>query len=71
MADEDARAWEQQLCDTEKGRLSGERFASQLAVLPESAAQGETAEDRHAVRDYWMPDRLCKICYECEQPFNM
>lgn len=20
---------------------------------------------------FWMPDRLCKVCYDCEQPFNM
>jgi len=23
------------------------------------------------IREYWMPDRLCRTCYECELPFNM
>ena len=22
-------------------------------------------------QEYWMPDRLCRTCYECEMPFNM
>lgn len=22
-------------------------------------------------REYWMPDKLCKACYECELPFNV
>lgn len=22
-------------------------------------------------QEYWMPDRLCRTCYECETPFNM
>lgn len=22
-------------------------------------------------REYWMPDRLCKVCYGCEDPFTM
>lgn len=22
-------------------------------------------------RQYWMPDRLCRSCYNCEQPFTM
>jgi hypothetical protein len=21
--------------------------------------------------EYWMPDRLCKVCYSCEDPFTM
>ena len=23
------------------------------------------------LRMYWMPDRLCKVCHECELPFTM
>ena len=21
-------------------------------------------------KEYWMPDRLCKVCYSCEDPFT-
>mmetsp|Transcript_21134 Transcript_21134/g.73006 ORF Transcript_21134/g.73006 Transcript_21134/m.73006 type:complete len:1779 (-) Transcript_21134:904-6240(-) len=35
-----------------------------------SQSLGNVADHRHS-RDYWMPDRLCKTCYECELQFNM
>mgnify|MGYP001207303608 CR=1 FL=1 len=37
-------------------------------------AKAEITEDmRHQVdeREYWMPDRLCKVCYSCEDAFTM
>ena len=31
----------------------------------------EVVPELPCTREYWMPDRLCKTCYECELPFNV
>ena len=34
-------------------------------------ASPDMAEIDPNFREYWMPDRLCKVCYCCEDPFTM
>eukprot|EP00602_Paraphysomonas_sp_CaronLab_P009360 CAMPEP_0185038048 /NCGR_PEP_ID=MMETSP1103-20130426/33223_1 /TAXON_ID=36769 /ORGANISM="Paraphysomonas bandaiensis, Strain Caron Lab Isolate" /LENGTH=1645 /DNA_ID=CAMNT_0027576313 /DNA_START=45 /DNA_END=4979 /DNA_ORIENTATION=+ len=41
-------------------------------VKPNLASlQAELQHHKEGKEDYWMPDKLCKICYSCEVPFTM
>ena len=39
------------------------------AVVPERIT--EELLGREQLKDFWMPDRLCKVCYGCEDAFTM
>lgn len=39
-------------------------------VSQEKAVSNATGKDIKAT-DYWMPDKLCKVCYGCEEQFTM
>jgi hypothetical protein len=39
-----------------------------------TAERADDLSDRdfdNQVKDFWMPDRLCKLCYGCEDAFTM
>ena len=43
-----------------------------IAISTKVATVGVVDENSYVhERSYWMPDRLCKICYSCEESFTM
>lgn len=45
-------------------------------IDPEEAAnrqnpEGEEKQTGKQLKQFWMPDKFCKVCYACEEPFTM
>ena len=40
-------------------------------VTPERVEDYRERDFNNQVKDFWMPDRLCKLCYGCEDAFTM
>ena len=40
-------------------------------ITPEMVEDSGERDFNSQVRDFWMPDRLCKLCYGCEDAFTM
>lgn len=40
-------------------------------IAPERVEDLEERDFDSQVKDFWMPDRLCKLCYGCEDAFTM
>jgi len=55
------------------GSLGSTTSASSLSSATGSMGGGGGGGGGSSSADklFWMPDRLCKVCYDCEQPFNM
>lgn len=53
------------------------RLLSVLIDLEEDCVAPERVDDLNGrdynsqAKDFWMPDRLCKLCYGCEDAFTM
>eukprot|EP00603_Paraphysomonas_imperforata_P011198 CAMPEP_0114482636 /NCGR_PEP_ID=MMETSP0104-20121206/18391_1 /TAXON_ID=37642 ORGANISM="Paraphysomonas imperforata, Strain PA2" /NCGR_SAMPLE_ID=MMETSP0104 /ASSEMBLY_ACC=CAM_ASM_000202 /LENGTH=85 /DNA_ID=CAMNT_0001658441 /DNA_START=87 /DNA_END=341 /DNA_ORIENTATION=+ len=41
------------------------------SLLKKSGAEANSKKNVQNSDEYWMPDKLCKICYKCELPFTM
>jgi 1-phosphatidylinositol-3-phosphate 5-kinase len=39
--------------------------------LSSNLKQNENQEKDQKIKDFWMPDKLCKVCYGCEEAFTM
>jgi 1-phosphatidylinositol-3-phosphate 5-kinase len=46
--------------------IDEEQIASELAAKKEQENQQIVPQNK-----FWMPDRYCKVCYGCEEPFTM
>lgn len=43
----------------------------ELASLEQDKGQAEEKSNGKQSKQFWMPDRYCKVCYGCEEPFTM
>lgn len=52
--------------------LSGQLMASPTTATTTASddQQQQTVGESNDDRQHWMPDKLCKQCYACEQPFT-
>lgn len=57
------------LSDPEEELLKQQSIKSVDVTIQQSDLADEA--DNNDFKEYWMPDRLCKVCYCCEDPFTM
>ena len=57
--------------DAKKHLLSILIDPEECNVVPERIEDRNDRDFNNQVKDFWMPDRLCKLCYGCEDAFTM
>lgn len=57
--------------DTKKHLLPVLVDAEEAAALANREEDDDDKNNGRKLKEFWMPDKYCKVCFQCEEPFTM